>query len=167
MYYIPTKKIPGLFKKSKKNETYYVSNNLDLGLKLLFNDKRKIFPTFNTPYKGQIIVLIDDKAQSFGETVIMLIKAYAKNAVLIGRPTTGANGNAMTLKLPLGGELYYTSIDFRFADGTELQRKGIQPDIFVPRKIKNIITGKDEILDAAINYIKTHDKNKTTNNKTQ
>jgi len=151
--YLPVKKYPGVFEK-KKNENYYFSNTTDVIGKLLFGYKNKVFPTFNTPYKGRIVVLIDDNAISFGETVIMILKAYAKNAVFIGRPTTGANGNVTTLKLPLGGELYYTGIDFRFADGTELQRKGIQPDIYVPKTMEAIISGEDEILNAALKYIK-------------
>jgi len=156
--YLPTKKYPGVFKKNK-DETYYFSNTIDVIGKFLFSYKNKIFPTFNTPYKGNIIVLIDDNAVSFGETVIMMLKVYAKNAVFIGRPTTGANGNVTTLKLPLGEELYYTGIDFRFADGTELQRKGIQPNIYVPKTIEAVINGEDEILNAAIKYIEDGRKN--------
>jgi C-terminal processing protease CtpA/Prc len=151
--YLPTKKYPGVFKKNK-NETYYFSNTLDVIGKYLLGYKNKIFPTFNTPYKGNIIVLIDDNAISFGETVIMILKAYAKNIVLIGRPTIGANGNVTTLKLPLGEELYYSGVDFRFADGTEIQRQGIQPDIYVPTTLKGRKSEEDEILNAALKYIK-------------
>ena len=127
---------------------------MDVVGKVLFQYKGKVFPTFNKPYKGKVVVLIDESAVSFGETVIMLIKAYAKDATLIGRPTMGANGNVTTLKLPLGAELYYTGIDFRFADGTELQRQGIQPTIYVPKTIEATINNKDEILEAALKHIK-------------
>lgn len=40
------------------------------------------------------------------------------------------------------------------ADGTGLQRKGITPDILAYPTIETIKAGKDEILDAGINYLK-------------
>jgi len=151
--YLPTKKYPGVFEKGK-NESYYVSNTIDLIGKFLFGYKKKIFPTFNTPYKGKVVVLIDDHAISYGETVTMIIKVYAPEAIFIGRPTAGANGNVSTLTLPLGSILDYSAVDFQFADGTDVQRRGIQPDIYVPRTIEADITGKDEILNAALEYIR-------------
>lgn len=150
-----TKKTPGIYKKQKKSLTYYVSNHLDLILQLLFNFDGKLTPNLNKVYKGEIIVLVDDQAQSFGETVIMLIQAYASNVKLVGRPTTGANGVVVSVNLPLGEKLYYTGIDFHYANGTQLQRIGIQPDILVPRTIKEIINREDEILNSALEYIKT------------
>ena len=39
------------------------------------------------------------------------------------------------------------------ADGTELQRKGITPDIVVLPTIDAIRNGRDEILDAGIDFI--------------
>lgn len=152
--YLPTKKLPGVFEK-QKDETYYISNSIDLVGKFLFGYKKKVFPTFNKPYEGNVVVLIDDNAISFGETVIMIVKTYAKNSVLIGRPTAGANGNVSTLTLPLGGVLDYTAVDFKFANGTEVQRRGIQPDIYVPKTVEAIVSGKDEILNVALKYIKS------------
>ena len=149
--YLATKKFPGIYKRAK-DETYYISNSIDLIGKFLFGYKKKIFPTFNAHYKGNVIVLIDNHAISFGETVAMIIKVYAPNAVFIGRPTAGANGNVSTLTLPLGGVLIYTTVDFKFADDTQVQRRGIQPDIFVPRTIEADICGKDEILNVALRY---------------
>lgn len=152
--YLPAKKYPGIFEK-QKDETYYISNTIDLIGKFIFGYRKKIFPTFNTPYEGNVVVLIDDNAISFGETVIMILKTYAKNAILIGRPTAGANGNVSTLTLPMGGVLDYTAVDFKFANGTEVQRRGIQPDIYVPKTIEAIVSDKDEILNAALKYIKS------------
>lgn len=152
--YLSLKKHPGVFEK-QKDETYYISNSIDLIGKFLFGYKKKVFPTFNTPYQGNVVVLIDDHAISFGETVIMILKVYAPNAVCIGRPTAGANGNVSTLTLPLGGALDYTAVDFKFADGTRVQRRGIVPEIVVPRTIEAEIAGKDEILNAALKYIES------------
>ncbi len=150
--FFPRTKIPGILVKSKNPETYYFSNTIDLIGKFLFRYTKKIFPTTCKPYQGKIIVLINEDAISFGETVIMMIKAYAENVTLIGRPTAGANGDVVFIQLPFGEKLYYSSIDFRFPNGEELQRQGIQPDIFIPKTISNIINRKDAILNAAIQY---------------
>jgi hypothetical protein len=36
-----------------------------------------------------------------------------------------------------------------------MQRKGIQPDIYVQPTIKGIQSGKDEVLERAVKYIRT------------
>ena len=157
LYYYPLKKYPGIFKKAKP-ENYYFSNYFEMLIKLsgiVPSSAGKLFPTFKTPYQGKVIVLINERAISFGETVPMTIKAYRPDAVFIGSPTQGANGNISTAILPGELEAFYTGLDWRFPDGSQLQRKGIQPDISVERTIQGIRKHKDEVLERAIKYIET------------
>jgi C-terminal processing protease CtpA/Prc len=152
-FYYPDKKFPGIFNESKAPLDYYSSNTFDALLKGMLKYQSKVFPTFNTPYDGHLVVLLDEQAMSFGESVIMTIKAYAPNAIFIGRPTQGANGNVTELMLPTGHKITYTGIDFRFPDDSELQRKGIQPDVMVLDTKESIINGEDIILKRALEYI--------------
>ena len=48
----------------------------------------------------------------------------------------------------------FTSLDWHFPNGDQLQRIGIIPDIYVQETIEGIKLGKDEILEAAIEYAK-------------
>jgi hypothetical protein len=42
-----------------------------------------------------------------------------------------------------------------FYDGTEFVGVGIQPDIVVHPTVKGVAAGKDEVLDAAVQYLQT------------
>lgn len=104
-----------------------------------------------TRFKGKILFLIDESTQSALETIAWEARVNF-HATLIGRPTSGALGRI--IKVPLPG--FWTSFS-GFAlfslDGSELQRKGILPDIEVYPTMESIKAGKDEILEAAIKYL--------------
>lgn len=109
---------------------------------------------FNPTFNKKMIVLIDGSSISQSETLAMLIKTYYPKAIFVGRPTAGSNGNiVMNINLPGGVSFSYSSIDFHYADGTQLQRIGVLPDIYVDDSIEGIKQGKDELLEKAISII--------------
>jgi len=55
--------------------------------------------------------------------------------------------------MPGGINVNFTGHDVRHADGRQLQRVGIQPDIRVEPTIAGIAAGKDEVLEAAIKFL--------------
>lgn len=152
-YFYPSKKYAGVFVKSKAGENYFVENNFALLVKSLFNVKKKIMPTSNKIYQGKVVVLINNEAVSAAETVCMIFKAYAKNLTFIGTPTEGANGDVIDFYMPGGIVVNFSSIDWHFPNGQQLQRIGIIPDITVQPSVKT--TGKDEILERAIRFART------------
>jgi len=154
-YFYPSKKYAGVFMKHKVPENYYTENTITLVVKMIFNTRAKIFPTFNNIYKGKVVVLIDNKSVSYAETVCMILKAYANNAIFIGTPTQGANGDVIDFFLPGGIKVCFTSLGWQFPNGKQLQRVGIIPDIKVKRTIETIKKDNDEILDRAIKFIQT------------
>lgn len=139
-YYYPNKKYPGTFINVKRPEHYR------LGFV-------KPFILFQKPYKGKMIVLIDASAMSQLETFGMIFKAYADDVTFVGIPTAGANGDVSTIYLPGGISFCFSSLDWHYPDGSQLQRIGIIPDILVKESAEDLITGKDIILERAIQYI--------------
>lgn len=103
-------------------------------------------------YKGKIISLISECTQSATEARAWLFRTSYR-ATLIGRPTSGALEHVIRISLP-GTDAIFSGIGAFSLDGTELQRKGIIPDIEVYPTMESIKEGKDEILDAAIEYLK-------------
>jgi len=154
-YFYPSKEYAGIFIKNKSPENYFIENTASLYFKFLFNIDSKIFPTFNKIYKGKVIVLINDEAISYAETVCMILKAYAKDITFIGTPTQGANGDVVDFFMPGGIKVSFSSLDWHSPNHDRLQRVGIIPDILVNRTIESIKNGNDEILDRAIEYIET------------
>jgi C-terminal processing protease CtpA/Prc len=103
-------------------------------------------------YKGKIVILINEVTQSSAEYHAMAFR-IAENATVIGSTTAAADGNMSFLTLPGGIETAITGIGVYYPDGTETQRVGIIPDIYVTPTIKGIKEGRDELLEKAIEII--------------
>jgi C-terminal processing protease CtpA/Prc len=113
------------------------------------------------PSKQKITVptvfITKDNTLSAAETSLDMIKHY-KLGTIIGEPTGGANGNV--------NMFFVKNKKYRFAytgmkainNSGEQATKGIQPDIYVPVTAEGLKNNKDEILDAAIEYIKNLEK---------
>lgn len=104
-------------------------------------------------YKGNVVVLADENTQSQAETTTMMFKQHPK-AKVIGSNTSGANGDIIRFKIA-DLDTCFTGLGAYYPDGRETQRIGIIPDIVVKPTVKGIQEGKDEVLERALEYIKT------------
>ena len=98
-------------------------------------------------------MLIDESTISQAEHTGLFFES-ANGTKFIGSPTQGANGDVTNMVIPGGITLNFTGQAVRHADGRQLQRKGLTPDVPVEPTIKGIRAGKDEVLDAAVAYLK-------------
>jgi C-terminal processing protease CtpA/Prc len=105
-------------------------------------------------YKGKVVVLINEDAISQAEHTCMFFEA-ATDVTFIGMPTAGANGDVTVMVLPGNLTVSFSGHDVRHADGRQLQRLGIQPTLKVAPTIRGLVEGRDEILEAAINFLKS------------
>jgi len=103
-------------------------------------------------YQGKVIVLVDERAQSAAEYASLELEAGA-DATFVGSPTSGANGSVTTMVLPGALRVYFTGGGIRHADGRQLQRIGIQPNIIVRPTIQGIASGMDEVLERAHRFL--------------
>lgn len=104
-------------------------------------------------YKGKVVVLINEDAISQAEHTCMFFEA-ATDVTFIGMPTAGANGDVTVMVLPGNLVVSFSGHDVRHADGRQLQRVGIQPAIRVAPTIRGLVEGRDEILEAAVKFLK-------------
>ena len=74
------------------------------------------------------------------------------NVTTIGSQTAGADGNVSKIQF-LGFKSYISGLGVFYPDGTETQRKGVKVDIEVRPTIKGIQEGRDEVLEAAKEYL--------------
>jgi C-terminal processing protease CtpA/Prc len=115
----------------------------------------QVLPTADVPlYRGTIVVLIDDRAISQAEHSCLFFKEAAP-VTFIGSPTHGANGDVTVLRLPGGLRMTFTGQEVRHVDGTQLQQVGIQPHIVVRPTLAGVRAGKDEVLERAIQRLRT------------
>jgi hypothetical protein len=106
-------------------------------------------------YHGRTVLLIDERTISQAEHTGLFFEA-ANGTKFIGSATQGANGDVTNLSLPGGIHVYFTGQGVWHADGRQLQRLGLQPDVEVRPTLAGIRAGKDEVLDRAVDYLQ-HD----------
>ena len=103
-------------------------------------------------YKGKIILIVNESTQSQAEYTSMTFKT-APNITVIGSTTAGADGNLSSIVLP--GNIYtgISGVGIYYPDGKETQQVGIVPDLQVTPTIQGIISGKDELLEKAVQLL--------------
>ncbi|HCR76066.1 MAG TPA: hypothetical protein DIW37_06640 [Chryseobacterium sp.] len=104
-------------------------------------------------YKGNVVILVNEVTQSQAETTVMMLKQHPK-AKVIGGYTSGANGDVISFNIA-GLKTCFTGLGAYYPDGRETQRIGIIPDIIVRPTGKGIQQGKDEIMERALEYLKS------------
>jgi C-terminal processing protease CtpA/Prc len=119
--------------------------------RLRFN--QMTWPSGKWRYTGKVVALINEDAISQSEHTCLFLEAAA-DATFIGSPTNGANGDVTTMLLPGGISVNFSGHDVRHADGRQLQRLGIQPHIKVEPTIDGVRSGRDEVLERAVEFLK-------------
>ncbi len=109
-------------------------------------------PTDKPAYQGKVVVLINEWAQSQAEHTCLAFAA-ATDVTFIGSATAGANGDITNLILPGNLTVWFTGQEVRYADGRQLQRIGVQPNIHVTPTIAGIRAKRDEVLEAAVSFL--------------
>jgi C-terminal processing protease CtpA/Prc len=115
-------------------------------------DSQRLAATGKPRYKGKTVMLIDQRAVSHAEHTGLLLEA-ATGTKFIGSATAGANGDVRTFSVPGGIRIAYSGVGVRHADGRQLQRIGLVPDVEVKPTIKGIREGRDEVLEKALEFL--------------
>lgn len=110
----------------------------------------KINPDY---YKGNVILLVNEKSISHSEFTAMTLKVAPK-ATVIGSQTAGSDGRSYRFQIIKGLWTSFTTYGVFYPDKTEVQRIGIVPDIEVKPTILGIQQGRDEVLERAILFAK-------------
>ena len=104
------------------------------------------------PYQGKVVILMDEGSQSQSEFAIMALR-QAPNAVVVGSPSIGADGNVAMVSLP--GKIMFgmSSLGIYTPEGGQTQRCGLRPDVECYPTLEGVRGGKDELIEKAIEVI--------------
>jgi C-terminal processing protease CtpA/Prc len=103
-------------------------------------------------YLRPTVMLIDERTLSQAEHTGLFLEA-ANGTKFIGSPTAGANGDVTTVLLPGNVQMTFSGHSVRHADGRQLQRLGLQPDVLARPTIAGLRAGRDEVLEQALRYL--------------
>ncbi|HYN19889.1 MAG TPA: S41 family peptidase, partial [Thermoanaerobaculia bacterium] len=109
-------------------------------------------PEGESLYTAPTVMLIDDRAISQSEHSGLFYEA-ASGTKFIGSPSAGANGDVTRFGVPGGIWIGFTGHDVRHADGRQLQRIGLIPDVEVAPTRAGLKAGRDEVLERAVQYL--------------
>lgn len=148
--------------------------------RLIQNDKEylKIFkPDFNYPgkfvwkktevntplknefYAGKVVLIVNEETQSAAEYLTMLLQT-GDNVTTLGSQTAGADGDICKVSF-LGFKAFMSGLGIFYPDDTPTQRVGVKVDIEVRPTIKGIQEERDELMEAAKEYVLKEDKIKS------
>ena len=100
------------------------------------------------PYKGRVILLVDEMTQSNPEFQAMAFQSCPQT-LTIGSPTSGADGDIVWIPLP-GQMTSFSGIGALYPDGTQPQTVGVRLDIEVLPTAEGLQAGRDEVLERAL-----------------
>ena len=105
--------------------------------------------------KPVVLLMCNDTTVSWAETEVAILSRGEK-VVTMGEHSAGGNGTVALLPLPGKLAMSFSSQGVYTPEGERTQRTGITPDIPVAPTVQGIKEGRDEVLEAAIEYIKAN-----------
>lgn len=103
-------------------------------------------------YAGPVTVLANPFTFSSADTFVVAM-ADSGRAQIVGRPTSGASGNPISVRLPNGGRARFSTGDFLRSDGTSLEGVGTQPDLEVDWTVSDVREARDPDVRVAEAYL--------------
>lgn len=143
----------GYFNREKKVFATYTQPDLTYPGRFIQFNADSIGRRNPSPYKGKVLILMDEGTQSRGESFVMALQTI-EGAITVGRQTSGADGNVSDFTFFDDKTTWITGLGVFYPDGRETQRIGIVPDVVVPLTREDIRLGRDAILEKAIEIAK-------------
>lgn len=103
-------------------------------------------------YNKPVVLLTSGATYSAAEDFTATFKSMKRGKVF-GQPTGGSTGQPVFFTLPGGGAGYVCAKRDLIGNGEEFVGVGLPPDVPIAPTVKGIKAGKDEVLDAAVQYL--------------
>jgi carboxyl-terminal processing protease len=107
-----------------------------------------VFPQVS-PYSGPLVILVDGSTQSAGEMFSSGLQDNGR-AIVVGEKSAGNTLPSAIKKLPTGALFQYGFANYETSLRKRLEGVGVTPDYTVTLSRKNLLTGNDPQLAAAI-----------------
>jgi hypothetical protein len=118
-----------------------------------YNSARWTLPPVAPHFKAKVVFLTNGGANSFTESILGIVKHY-KLGTILGGATAGTDGETDPFYLPDGLHVTWTGMRVVGQDGVPFYRTGIQPDVPMERSLYGVESGRDELLDKALEIIR-------------
>lgn len=103
-------------------------------------------------YPGRIVALIDERTRGDMEQLALALEAVAP-VTFIGSPSAGSPASVTGIALPGALTLELPLAELRLADGRQLQRVGITPQVEVRLTVRGVRNGVDDVIQRADRWL--------------
>ncbi|MBW2622849.1 MAG: PDZ domain-containing protein [Deltaproteobacteria bacterium] len=107
-------------------------------------------------YTGPVAILIDGLSASSAEIFAGGLQDHGR-ARIFGEQSAGAALPSSFAKLPNHDLFQYAFTNFRLSSGREIEGTGVQPDVVIRQTRQTLLEGRDLVLEAAVEWIKTEE----------
>ena len=114
-------------------------------------------PKGPAPYTRPVVVLTSPRTFSAAEDFAVAFDQL-KRGKIIGEPTGGSTGQPLFFELPGGGSARVCTKRDSYADGKDFVGVGVQPQVLVRPTVRDLRAGRDTVLEAALQELKTKPK---------
>lgn len=104
-------------------------------------------------YRGPLVVLVDGATASAAEIFAAVLQAHDR-ATIVGRRTAGAVLASWFYRLPDGGQLQLSRMDYIAPDERRIEAEGVVPDVVVPRTLADLRARRDPDMEQAIEILR-------------
>ncbi len=142
---------------------YFVDSVISLGtmrsrqvsLRFVMNPRHvRSDGTAARPFSGPLAILVDPMTASTSEIFAAGMQRIGR-AKVFGERSAGAALPAMMDRLPSGDVFVHAVADFTDPDGKRIEGAGVVPDEVTPLSEKDLASGRDTALEAAVRWIGT------------
>lgn len=113
-------------------------------------DQKSIGRKNEEPYKGNVVVIVNEQTQGPSEFAIMALQSAG--ATVVGSTTAGADANVSPIYLPGDIVTNISGVGVYYPDGKETQ-KGLRIDVVVKPTVAAVKQGRDEQLEKALEVV--------------
>jgi C-terminal processing protease CtpA/Prc len=107
--------------------------------------------------RGRLAFLTGPRAISYTESLLTFVETFHLGEI-VGSPTAGTNGDIARIRLPTGCGTFFTGRRVTKPDGTRQHLLGVQPTIPASRTIAGVTSGRDEVLERGLAYVRAGTK---------
>ena len=131
--------------------SFLVQNNLLSGAGVMKKNhmSKKEYPA----YHGKVVILMNETSQSQSEFTVMALR-QSPNAVVVGSPSIGADGNVVKISLPGRVNMYMSGLGVFTPEGGQTQRVGLTPDVECYPTVEGLRDNRDELIEKAVEIIR-------------
>jgi carboxyl-terminal processing protease len=105
-------------------------------------------------FTGPIVVLVDEGTASTSEIFALGLRDVGRVTIVGAGPSAGMALPSMLETLPDGGLIQYVVGDYHSARGTAAEGEGVVPEVLVTESRTDYATGRDPVLEAAIDLLR-------------